>query len=110
VIPHSPHSPYLAASDLQLFGAHQDAIFGIRFGIVDEVTEEVSASTTLQPGTRLGSMLLVLAGATVLNFMEMCSKMCVIRTSVFKDLGKKLLAVKNCYKTFWTTFLFITMI
>jgi hypothetical protein len=83
------------------------ATFVIRFGIVDEVTEKVTASITLQPDTRRANMLLVLAGERVLNLMEICRKICVIRTSVFKDLGKKLLAVKNCYKTFWTTFVLI---
>jgi len=39
ILPHPPHSPNLAPSDF--FGGLKDAMRGKRFGIDDEVTEEV---------------------------------------------------------------------
>ena len=41
MLAHPPHSLDLAPSDFQLFGAQQDAIFGKKIVIDDEVTEEV---------------------------------------------------------------------
>jgi hypothetical protein len=48
VLSHPPHSPDLDPSNFQLFGAEQDAIFRKRFGIVDEVNEEVKKCPQVQ--------------------------------------------------------------
>jgi len=45
VLPHPPYNPDLAPSDRHLFGAVKDAFCSKRFGNVDEVIEEVDAST-----------------------------------------------------------------
>ena len=45
VLPHPPYSPDLVPSDHHLFGALKDALCSKRFLNVDEVLEEVAAST-----------------------------------------------------------------
>jgi hypothetical protein len=45
ILPYPPYSPDLVPSDCYLFGALKDAFRSNRFGNVDEVIEEVAAST-----------------------------------------------------------------
>jgi hypothetical protein len=45
VLPLPPYNPDLAPSDCHLFGALKDDFSSKRFGHVNEVTEEVAAST-----------------------------------------------------------------
>jgi hypothetical protein len=62
VLPHSSYSPALALPDFYLFGALKYAIRGKKFGIVDEVIEEVKKWLRVQDSdwfsTRRGYMLL----------------------------------------------------
>jgi histone-lysine N-methyltransferase SETMAR len=68
VLPHPPYSPDLVPSDFRLFETIKDAIRGKMFGSDDKVIEEVKSGCEcrIQTSTRLGYMLLFLAGARLL--------------------------------------------
>jgi len=115
VLPQPPHSPDLAASDFQLFGAQQDAIFGKRFGIDDEVTEKakklslVQHYNLVQEGGRccwfsLAKGLVELDGDVYKNGFSNTYD-CFARLRYEIASSKKL-----CYKTSWTTFVLITLL
>jgi len=62
VLPHPPYSPDLVPSHCYLFGGLKDAFCLKRFGNVDEVVEEVAASTSfklIQKKDRYSFLLLV---------------------------------------------------